>query len=113
MKKQNKGETKTMWLILAVLSAVFAALTSIFAKVGIENVNSHLATALRTFRPICRVYAIQAKAGCLLHPVGIHLRHFLYAVSVDVYLPRTVVFFRFSHTVFREDTYLTDIVEPR
>ena len=33
MKKQNKGETKTMWLILAVLSAVFAALTSIFAKV--------------------------------------------------------------------------------
>ena len=37
-----------MWLILAVLSAVFAALTSIFAKVGIENVNSNLATALRT-----------------------------------------------------------------
>ena len=37
-----------MWLILAVLSAVFAALTSILAKVGIEGVNSHLATAIRT-----------------------------------------------------------------
>ena len=37
-----------MWLIFAILSAVFAALTSILAKVGIEGVNSHLATAIRT-----------------------------------------------------------------
>lgn len=37
-----------MWLILAILSAVFAALTSILAKVGIEGVNSNLATAIRT-----------------------------------------------------------------
>lgn len=37
-----------MWAVFAVLSAVFAALTSIFAKVGIDNVNSNLATALRT-----------------------------------------------------------------
>lgn len=37
-----------MWLLLAILSAVFAALTSILAKVGIEGVNSHLATAIRT-----------------------------------------------------------------
>ena len=37
-----------MWLILALLSAVFAALTSILAKIGIEGVNSHLATAIRT-----------------------------------------------------------------
>ncbi len=37
-----------MWFILAVLSAVFAALTSILAKVGIEGVNSNLATAIRT-----------------------------------------------------------------
>ena len=38
-----------MWMILAILSAVFAALTSILAKVGIEGVNSNLATAIRTF----------------------------------------------------------------
>ena len=37
-----------MWLILALASALFAALTSIFAKIGIDGVNSHLATALRT-----------------------------------------------------------------
>ncbi len=37
-----------MWLIFAILSSIFAALTSILAKVGIEGVNSSLATALRT-----------------------------------------------------------------
>lgn len=37
-----------MWLALALLSAVFAALTSILAKVGIDGVNSNLATAIRT-----------------------------------------------------------------
>lgn len=37
-----------MWFILAMLSAVFAALTSILAKVGIDGVNSNLATAIRT-----------------------------------------------------------------
>ncbi len=37
-----------MWLILAILSSVFAALTSILAKVGIDGVNSNLATAIRT-----------------------------------------------------------------
>lgn len=37
-----------MWLILAILSSVFAALTSILAKIGIDGVNSNLATAIRT-----------------------------------------------------------------
>ena len=37
-----------MWLVFAVGSAVFAALTSILAKIGIEGVNSSLATAIRT-----------------------------------------------------------------
>lgn len=37
-----------MWMIFAVLSAVFAALTSILAKIGIEGMNSNLATAIRT-----------------------------------------------------------------
>lgn len=37
-----------MWLLYAFLSAIFAALTSILAKIGIENVNSNLATAIRT-----------------------------------------------------------------
>lgn len=37
-----------MWLVFALLSALFAALTSILAKVGIDGVNSNLATAIRT-----------------------------------------------------------------
>lgn len=37
-----------LWALFAVLSAVFAALTSILAKIGIENVDSNLATAIRT-----------------------------------------------------------------
>ena len=37
-----------MWFVFALLSAVFAALTSILAKIGIENVHSNLATAIRT-----------------------------------------------------------------
>lgn len=38
-----------MWLFLALGASIFAALTSILAKVGIEGVNSNLATAIRTF----------------------------------------------------------------
>lgn len=37
-----------MWAVFAILSAVFAALTSILAKIGIDGVNSNLATAIRT-----------------------------------------------------------------
>ena len=37
-----------MWFVFALLSAIFAALTSILSKVGIEGVNSNLATAIRT-----------------------------------------------------------------
>ena len=37
-----------MWFVLALLSAVFASLTSILAKIGIDGVNSNLATAIRT-----------------------------------------------------------------
>ena len=37
-----------MWILFALLSAVFAALTSILAKIGIENINSNLAVAIRT-----------------------------------------------------------------
>ncbi len=47
MNIKNREE-EIMWLVFALLSAVFAALTSILAKVGIEGVNSNLATAIRT-----------------------------------------------------------------
>ena len=41
-------EAYIMWFVFALLSAIFAALTSILAKIGIEGVNSNLATAIRT-----------------------------------------------------------------
>ena len=45
--KKEKGG-RSMWVVFALLSAVFAALTSILAKVGMEGINSNLATAIRT-----------------------------------------------------------------
>lgn len=47
-KKETDGESKGTWLPYAIGSAVFAALTSIFAKVGIDGVESNLGTAIRT-----------------------------------------------------------------
>jgi transporter family protein len=47
-----------MWWIYALLSAFFAALTAIFAKVGLENVNSNLATAIRTIVVLVLIWLI-------------------------------------------------------
>ncbi|MDR3164775.1 MAG: EamA family transporter [Synergistaceae bacterium] len=52
-----------MWVIYAVLSAFFAALTSILAKIGIENVNSNLATAIRTAVILVLAWGIVFAAG--------------------------------------------------
>jgi len=47
-----------MWLVFALLSAIFAALTSILAKIGIEGVNSNLATAIRTLVVVIMAWGI-------------------------------------------------------
>ena len=47
-----------MWLIYAAGSAVFAALTSVLAKIGINGVNSNLATAIRTFVVLIMAWGI-------------------------------------------------------
>lgn len=47
-----------MWLVFAILSSVFAALTSIIAKVGIDGVNSNLATAIRTLVVLIMAWAM-------------------------------------------------------
>lgn len=57
------GGKKGMWLVFAVLSAVFAALTSILAKVGIEGVNSNLATAIRTVVVLALAWGIVFLTG--------------------------------------------------
>lgn len=52
-----------VWLIYAVGSAVFAALTSVLAKIGIEGVNSNLATAIRTFVVLIMAWGIVFLTG--------------------------------------------------
>ena len=47
-----------MWVVYALLSAFFAALTAIFAKVGVQNINSNLATAIRTVVVLILIWSI-------------------------------------------------------
>ena len=47
-----------MWIIYALLSAFFAALTAIFAKTGVQNINSNLATAIRTIIVLILIWSI-------------------------------------------------------
>lgn len=47
-----------MWILFSILSAVFAALSSIFVKIGITNVNSNLATAIKTLVVVFLAWAI-------------------------------------------------------
>ncbi len=62
-----------MWVLFAFLSAVFAALTSILAKIGIENVDSTLATAIRTAVVLVMAWGmvlLTGKAGGISHIAG-------------------------------------------
>lgn len=51
------------WFVFALLSALFAALTSVFAKIGIENVDSNLATAIRTVVVVVLAWGIVFLTG--------------------------------------------------
>ena len=62
-KKDYSGESKKGWMLYAVLSAVFAAATSILAKIGIDGVESNLGTALRTIIVLAMAWAIVFMKG--------------------------------------------------
>ena len=62
-KKSPSGETRRGWMIYAVLSAVFAAATSILAKIGIEGVESNLGTALRTLVVLAMAWVVVLMKG--------------------------------------------------
>ena len=57
-KKDYSGENKKGWIVYAVLSAIFAAATSILAKIGIDGVESNLGTALRTIVVLAMAWAV-------------------------------------------------------
>ena len=68
------------WQLWAVLSAVFAALTAIFAKIGVENVNSDLATFIRTVVVIVVLAGILVATGDWQPPAAISGRTYLFLV---------------------------------
>jgi bacterial/archaeal transporter family protein len=73
----NSGASSS-WQFWALLSAVFAALTAIFAKVGVENVNSDLATLIRTLVVVCILTLIVYGTGQFQNPAEISGRTYLF-----------------------------------
>lgn len=66
------------WQVWALLSAIFAALTAIFAKVGVENVNSDYATFIRTLVVVAVLAALLAATGQFQSPGAISPRTWLF-----------------------------------
>ena len=66
------------WQVWAALSALFAALTAIFAKIGVENVNSDLATLIRTLVVFCVLGMIVYATGEFQDPAKISGRTYLF-----------------------------------
>ena len=72
--------TASSWLFWALLSAAFAALTAIFAKVGVEGINSDLATFLRTIVVLVSLGLILLATGQFSHPGPIPTRSWIFLV---------------------------------
>src|ERR1700761_2321897 len=70
----------TSWVFWALLSAAFAALTAIFAKIGIENVNSHFATLVRTVVILLAAAAIVYATGNWQAPSSVSAKTWLFLV---------------------------------
>jgi len=68
------------WQFWAILSAIFAALTAIFAKIGIENVNSDFATFIRTIVILLCLGAILAATGQFQSPGSVSARSYAFLV---------------------------------
>src|SRR6266566_373613 len=66
------------WQVWAILSAVFAALTAIFAKVGVEGINSDLATLIRTVIVLISLSLILFATGQFSHPGPIPAKSWLF-----------------------------------
>jgi bacterial/archaeal transporter family protein len=68
------------WQLWAVLSAIFAALTAIFAKIGVANINSDLATFIRTCVILLTLALIVYATGQFQNPTSISPRTYLFLV---------------------------------
>ncbi|MGN0619175.1 MAG: EamA family transporter [Ruminiclostridium sp.] len=77
-KPAERKQEKRVWIVYAVLSAVFAALTSVLAKVGVNGVESNLATAIRTCVVLVFAWTIAAAKGKLPLAVKTDRRELLF-----------------------------------
>jgi transporter family protein len=73
-------DTFPAWLFWALLSAAFAALTAIFAKAGVEGINSDLATFIRTIVVLLSLGLILLATGQIRHPDPIPIRSWIFLV---------------------------------
>lgn len=83
-KDENNGNASAACLIYALISAVFAALTSIFAKIGIENVESNLGTAIRTGVVLIIAWCLVFAKGKHRQIAGINKRELLFILLSGV-----------------------------
>ncbi len=77
-KEQTKTNVKETFIIYASLAAIFSALTSILAKIGISNVESNLGTAIRTFFVLLMAFIIVIFKGKLSQVKTINKREFIF-----------------------------------
>lgn len=69
-----------MWIFYALLSALFAALTAIFAKIGVTQINSNLATAIRTVIVLFLIWSIVLVKGELKEIANISKQNILFLI---------------------------------
>lgn len=76
--------SSNLWWIYALLSAFFAALTTIFAKIGIENIDANLATAVRTFVVVLIAWGIVLAQGNISQLTTVPSRTLIFLVISGV-----------------------------
>lgn len=96
-KKQGaSGGQSRVWLAYALLAAVFAALTSMLAKVGIEGVESNLATAIRTCFVLVMAWTIAAGKGKLSQVRHVDARELGFLVASGIATGASWLFFYYA-----------------
>ena len=95
-KQEASGEQSRAWLVYALLAAVFAALTSVLAKVGIEGVESNLATAIRTCFVLVMAWVIVAGKGKLSQVRHVDVRELGFLVASGVAAGVSWLFFYYA-----------------
>jgi len=93
MRKDLQREASNMWAVYALLAALFAALTSILAKIGLENVNANLATAIRTVVVLIFAWAIVFITGRQSELADINQRSWLFLTLSGVATGLSWLFF--------------------